>query len=122
MPTLTIPKNTKQEILDKVKFNYEQIDSTNQVDIYKCVLRYEGRQLTTKFTLGNRKAFPQKLDVIYSLIQDFKVVYEHRNLYDFMGALGYSDERQANQIFESLKKMGYKVTRLFGDDLRLLLN
>lgn len=106
-----------QGLFANVKFAYEQVDSTSLGDTYKCVLRYQGRQLTTRILLGNRKAFPQKLDVIYSLIEDLKAVYVNRNVQEFMGAYGYSDERQATQIFEARKKRGQKVTRLFGNDL-----
>ena len=56
-----------------------------------------------------------KNDFIYSLLSDSQAYESTRDLTDFMHEFGYTDDKQAEQVYDACKKQSERLHKLFND-------
>ena len=56
-----------------------------------------------------------KNDFIYSLLSDSQAYESTRDLTDFMNEFGYTDDKQAKQVYNACKKQSERLHKLFND-------
>lgn len=56
-----------------------------------------------------------KNDFIYSLLSDSQAYESTRDLADFMHEFGYTDDKQAEQVYNACKKQSERLHKLFND-------
>lgn len=112
------------QTLKGIKMTCNQVDLTEKeynddwkktTSKWKCILRYEGKQLTTPFYMGSAlTGEPEKTDVMYSLIND--ALSGDYTFEQFAHEYGYNtDSREAERIFRQCKRTHQSLERVFGE-------
>lgn len=96
---------------------------------YKCILRYEGRQLTIWHTVPIDHTNPQnkqsfnKLDVIYSAWEDFATCHVCKDVFEYAKRKNLRDIDYATLKFKNIQKRSKGFQRLFEERvINLFLN
>ena len=107
--------NTKIDI-EYLKYDYHFSDDEDKRDIYKVVIKRNGKQFTLNFgqSIANsrRKEAPTNYDILACLIK-----YEVGTFDDFCGNYGYSNDSKISQkIYKAVVKEWENVCRIWSDD------
>lgn len=96
-------------------------DGDNQSrNIYTLTLKRNGISSSFKFgdSIDNTQKGirPKDYEIIYAIIQDYYSYLDSPNVNEFMSMFGYEDKKQANKIYNAVKRNYLKVNKLFTEN------
>ena len=111
-------------ILNKIKFDYELATNpkskrfTDYHDIYKCVIKYNGKQCSFKYqTNTHANGEPKLAEVLECLVSDMGFYETSKDIFDFACKLGYDyDNPDCKKAYEGCKRTSEALHRIFTDD------
>lgn len=105
-----------QFVLENTKMEYTQVFVSSTIVQYKCVLRYEGRQLTslheTSYNANQRDL--DKKEVVFGLFQDFQTLQRCPTFESYAKEIKCSDKKLSEKYFKAMQQRGKGFYRLFG--------
>ena len=83
-------------------------------DAFRITLTYKGKKAVFRFH-DNYRNESDKSDFIRCLLLDAEAYENSRNAHEFMRDWGYSDFREAQQVYRDCEKQSERVHRLFNE-------
>lgn len=123
--------NTIDTILNNIKF--AAVIAEKQKDLftpahtlYKCKIKYNGKQYSFNYQCNTEYKKPNKKDCLYCLLSDASCFNCSTSVDDFLTEFGYIDSlkniRKGEKAYNACERTAKALERLFTDDEIELLN
>ena len=115
---------TNTKILSKINFNYDLAINpkssrfTPRHDIYKCVMKYNGKQYSFEYqTNTEANGEPKLAEVLECVVSEMGCYESSRDFTDFALELGYDPESvECERAYKGCKEVSKALHRLFTDE------
>lgn len=123
--------NAINTILNNIKFT--AVIAEKQKDLftpahtlYKCKIKYNGKQYSFNYQCNTEYKKPNKKDCLYCLLSDASCFNCFANVDDFLTEFGYTDNlqnvRKGEKVYNACKRTAKALNRLFAENEIELLN